>query len=68
MVIWYTWIFIRRTDAETEVPILLLLDAKSRLVGKDPNAMKDWGQEEKGTTEDECGAAELFDVLCLVDI
>ena len=45
--------FIGRTDAEAEAPLLWLLDTKSRLVGKDPDAGKDWGQEEKGTTEDE---------------
>ena len=48
-----SWIFIGRTDAETEAPILWPPDAKSRLVGKDPNAGKDWRQEEKGMTEDE---------------
>ena len=46
-----SWIFIGRTDAE--VPILWPPDAKSWLTGKDPDAGKDWGQEEKGTTEDE---------------
>ena len=45
------WIFIRRTDVE--VPILWLPDAKSQLNGKDPDAGKDWEQEEKGVTEDE---------------
>ena len=45
------WIFIWRTDAE--VPILWPPDAKSWLIGKDSDAQKDWGQEEKGTTEDE---------------
>ena len=47
-----SWIFIRRTDAEAEVPILWPLDGKGRLIGKDPDAEKDWGQE-KGMTEDE---------------
>ena len=47
------WIFIGRTDAEAEAPILWLPDVKSRLVGKDPDAGKDWKQEEKGMTEDE---------------
>ena len=47
------WIFIGRTDAEAEAPILWLADVKSWLIGKDPNAGKDWGQEEKGVTEDE---------------
>ena len=45
--------FIGRTDAETETPILWLPHAKSSLIGKDPDAGRDWGQEEKGTTEDE---------------
>ena len=48
-----SWIFIRRTDPETEAPILCLLDVKNWLIGKDSDAGRDWGQEEKGTTEDE---------------
>ena len=44
---------IGRTDAEAEAPILWPPDVKSWLIGKDPDAGKDWGQEEKGTTEDE---------------
>ena len=48
-----SWIFIGRTDDEAEVPILWPLDAKNWLIGKDPDAGKDWRQEEKGTTEDE---------------
>ena len=47
------WIFIGRTDAEAEPPILWPPDAKSWLIGKDPDAGKDWRREEKGTTEDE---------------
>ena len=47
------WIFIGRTEAEVEAPILWPRDAKSQLTGKDPDARKDWGQEEKGETEDE---------------
>ena len=47
------WIYIGRTDAEAEAPILWSPDAKSWLIRKDPDAGKDWGQEEKGTTEDE---------------
>ena len=47
------WIFIGRTDAKTEALILWPPDANSRLTGKGPDAGKDWGQEEKGTTEDE---------------
>ena len=48
-----SWVFIGRTDAEAETPILWPPDAKSWLIWKDPDAGKDWGQEEKGTTEDE---------------
>ena len=47
-----SWIFIGRTDAEDEAAILWSPDAKSWLIGKDPDAGKDWQQEEKGTTED----------------
>ena len=47
------WIFIGRTDAEAETPILWPPDAKSWLIGKDPDARKDWKWEEKGTSEDE---------------
>ena len=47
------WIFIGRTDPEAEAPILWLPDVKSQLLGKDPDAGKDWRQEEKGATEDE---------------
>ena len=47
-----TWIFIGRTDAEAEVPILWPPDAKSQFIRKDPDAGKDWRQEEKGMTED----------------
>ena len=47
------WIFIGRSDAEAEAPILWPLDAKSQLIGKDACAGKDWGQEEKGTIENE---------------
>ena len=46
-------VFNRRTDAEAETPTLWPLDAKSWLIWKDPDAEKDWRQEEKGTTEDE---------------
>ena len=46
------WIFIRRTDAGAEAPILWLPDAKNWLIRKDPDAGKDRGQEEKGMTED----------------
>ena len=48
-----SWMFIGRTDAEAETPILWPPHVKSWLIGKDPDAGKDWGQEEKGATEDE---------------
>ena len=48
-----SWVFIGRTDVEDETPILWPPNVKSWLIGKDPDAGKDWGQEEKGTTEDE---------------
>ena len=48
-----SWVFIGRTDVEAETPILWLPDVKSWLIWKDPDAGKDWGQEDKGTTEDE---------------
>ena len=48
-----SWVFIGRTDAEAETPILWPPDAESWLIWKDPDAGKDWGQEEKGMTEDE---------------
>ena len=48
-----SWIFIGRTDVEAETPILWPPDVKSWLIGIDPDAGKDWGQEEKGMTEDE---------------
>ena len=47
-----SWIFIGRTDAEAEAPILWLPDVKSWLIRKDPDAGKDWRQEETGMTED----------------
>ena len=50
------WIFIGRTDAEAEAPVLWPPDVKNWMElfnGKDPDAGKDWGQEEKGITEDE---------------
>ena len=48
-----SWIFIGRTDAEAETPILWPPDVKNWLYRKDPDAGKDWRREEKGTTEDE---------------
>ena len=47
-----SWIFIERTAAEAETPILWPPDAKNWLIGKEPDAGKDWRQEEKGMTED----------------
>ena len=49
----WSWVFIGRTDAEAETPILWAHDVKSWLIRKDPDAGKDWGQEKKGPTEDE---------------
>ena len=48
-----SWVFIGRTDVEAETPIFCPPHAKTWLIWKDPDAGKDWGQEEKGTTEDE---------------
>ena len=48
-----SWVFTGGTDAEAETPILWPPHVKSWLIWKDPDAGKDWGQEEKGTTEDE---------------
>ena len=47
-----SWVFTGRTNAEAETPILWPPDVKNWLIWKDPDAGKDWGQEEKGTTED----------------
>ena len=48
-----SWMFFGRNDAKAETPVLWPPHAKSRLIGKDPDAERDWGKEEKGTTEDE---------------
>ena len=48
-----SWVFFGRNDAEAETPVLWPLHAKSWFTGKDSDAGRDWGQEEKGTTEDE---------------
>ena len=48
-----SWVFIGITDVEAETPILWPPDAKGWLIGKDSDAGRDWGQEEKGMTEDE---------------
>ena len=47
------WVFFARKDAKAETPVLWPPHAKSWLIGKDSDAGRDWGQEEKGTTEDE---------------
>ena len=57
------WIFTGGTDAEAETPILWPHDAKSQLFGKDPDAGKDWGQEEKGATEDEMVGDDILDSM-----
>ena len=48
-----SWVFIGRTDAEAETPVLWPPHAKSCLIVKDSDVGRDWGQEEKGTTKDE---------------
>ena len=48
-----SWIFIEKTDTDTETPILWPPDVKSWFIGKDSDAGKDWGQKKKGSTEDE---------------
>ena len=48
-----SWVFNGRTDAEAEAPVFWPPDAKSRLIGKDPDAGRGWRQEEKGMTDDE---------------
>ena len=48
-----SWVFIGRTDAEAEAPVLLPPDVKSQFIGKNADAGKEWGQEEKRVTEDE---------------
>ena len=67
------WVFIGGTDAEAETPVLWPPDMKSWLIVKDPDAGRDWGQEEKGTTEDEmagwhhwldgCELSELWELV-----
>ena len=58
-----SWVFIGRTDAEAETPILWPPDVKNWLIWKDSDAGKDWRQEEKGTTEDEMdGITDLTDM------
>ena len=58
-----SWVFIGRTDAGAETPTLWPPNAKSWLIGKSPDAGKDWGQEEKGATEDEMdGITDLMNM------
>ena len=57
-----SWVFFGRTDAEAETPILWPPYAKSWLIGKAPDAGRDWGQEEKGKTEDEDGIIDSMDM------
>ena len=62
-----SWIFIGRTDAEAETPVLWPLDVNNWLNGKDPDVGKDWRWEEKGTTEDEMvGWYHLFFFFCII--
>ena len=53
-----SWVFIGGTDVEAETPILWPPDVKNWLIWKDPDAGKDWGQEEKGMTEDEIDSVD----------
>ena len=55
-----SWVFIGRTDVEAETPVLWPPDVKSWLIGKDSDAGRDWGQEEKGTTKDEMAGWHLW--------
>ena len=58
------WVFFGRNDAKAEIPVLWPPDVKSWLIGKDSDAGRDWGQEEKGTTKDEMldGITDSMDV------
>ena len=58
-----SWLLIGRTDAEAETPILWSPDVKNTLIGKDPDAGKDWRWEEKGKTEDEMSLSKLQDMV-----
>ena len=63
-----SWVVIGRSDVEAETPILWPPHVKSWLIGKDPEAGRDWGQEEKGATEDEmAGITDLMD-MCLSEL
>ena len=63
-----SWIFIGRTDAEAETPMLWPADVKNWLIGKDPDAGKDWRLEEKGTTEDEMVGWSTTDLVDSMDM
>ena len=56
------WDFFGRNDAKAETPVLWPLHVKSWLIGKDSDAGRDWGQEEKGMTEDEMAETDSMDV------
>ena len=58
-----SWVFIGRTDAEAETPELWLPHMKCLLFGKDPDAGRDWGQDEKGMTEDEMAVDGITDSM-----
>ena len=58
-----SWVFIGRTDVEAETPTLWPPDAKNWLIVKDPDTGKDWGQKEKGTTENEMVGWHLIDSM-----
>ena len=58
-----SWVFFGRNDAKAETPVLWPPHAKSWLIGKDSDAGRDWGQEEKGTTEDEMSFSELRELV-----
>jgi len=61
---WTSWVFIGRTNVESEIPVLWPPDVKSRLIGKDPDSGKDWRQEEKGRQRMRCldGITDLMDM------
>ena len=63
-----SWVFMGRTDVEGETPILWPLDAKSWLIWKDPDAGKDWGQEEKGVTGWDGWMASLTQWVCSLSL
>ena len=63
-----SWVFLGRTDVEAETPILWPPDAKNSLFGKDPDAGRDWGQEEKGTTEDEMAGWQHLSLVKLWEL